>query len=60
MKKIKTNASKGIIITGMICLTFLEAWALYNGINGTLYTLIIAVMAAAIGISIPTPKFLKE
>lgn len=48
-----------IIITGIICLTLLEAWALYQGIDGALFTLIIAVIAAAIGVAIPTPRFMK-
>jgi len=47
-----------VLITGIICLTLLEAWALYNGIDGILLTLIVAVIAGAIGVSIPTPKFL--
>lgn len=48
------------VITGIICLTILEIFALYKGIDGALFTLIIAVIAAAIGIIIPIPKFLKN
>lgn len=48
-----------IIITGMICLTALEAWALYLGIDGTLLAIVIAIIAGAIGVVIPTPKFMK-
>ncbi len=48
-----------VLITGIICLTLLEAWALYNGVNGTLFTIVIAAIAAAIGVVIPTPKGLK-
>ena len=48
-----------VIITGIICLTLLEAFALYKGINGTLFTFVVAVIAAAIGVVIPTPEFLK-
>jgi len=51
----KTN----VIITGLICLTLLEAWALYNGVNGAYLTLVVAVIAGAIGVVIPTPKSLK-
>ncbi len=49
-----------VIITGIICLTLLEAFALYNGINGTMLTIVVAIIAAAIGVVIPQPKFIKE
>jgi len=45
---------------GLLCLTILEVVALCNGINGTLFTIVIAVIAGAIGVVIPTPKFLNE
>lgn len=48
-----------VIITGLICLTLLEAFALYNGINGTYFAIVVAVIAGAIGVVIPTPKGLK-
>lgn len=48
-----------VIITGIICITLLEAWALYNGIDGSLFALVVAVIAGAIGVVIPTPKSLK-
>ena len=50
---------KQVIITGLICITVLEAIALANGINGTLLTVVIGVIAAAIGVIIPTPKRLR-
>ena len=53
----KTNWK--VVVTGLVCLTFLEAWALFNGINGTLFTVVVAVIAAAIGVTVPTPKFIK-
>lgn len=43
-----------VIVTGIICLTVLEITALLNGINGTLFTIIVAVIGAAIGVTIPT------
>ncbi len=49
-----------VIITGLICITLLEAWAIYNGINGTILTIVIAIIAGAIGVTIPTPKIFKE
>lgn len=43
-----------VIVTGIVCLTILEVCALFNGINGTLFTLVVAVIGAAIGVTIPT------
>lgn len=45
-----------IVITGIICLTLLEMVALMNGINGTLFTMVVAAIAMSIGVIIPTPK----
>lgn len=52
--EIKTN----VIITGIICLTLLEALALYKGVDGILLTVIVGIIAAAIGVAIPS-KILK-
>jgi len=51
---------KATIICGIICLTLLEICALFNGINGTMFTLVVAVIAAAIGVIIPRPKELDK
>ena len=48
-----------VLITAIICITLLEAWALYNGINGTLLSLVLVVIAGMAGVVIPTPKALK-
>lgn len=48
-----------IVITAIVCLTLLECVALLKGINGTLFSLIIAVIAGLAGLVIPTPKLLK-
>ena len=48
-----------VIITGLLCITALEMFAIYNGINGVVLTTVIAIIAAAIGVAIPTPKVLK-
>ena len=48
-----------IIITGIICLTLLEICALFNGINGTIFTIIAAIIGVAIGAGIPAEKFIK-
>lgn len=52
MKKLK----KEIIVTGIVCLTFLEMCALFNGIDGTLFAIVVAIIAGAIGVVIPAPK----
>ena len=55
----KEPIKKEIIITGIICLTLLEAYALYNGINGTIFSIVLGIIALAIGVTIPTPKWVK-
>ena len=56
MKKIKDGK---IIITGLICLTAIELFALSKGIDGVLMSTIIGLIALTIGIKIPTPKFIQ-
>jgi len=52
----KNNKCDGrIVCTGIIALAALEMGALYNGINGTLFTIVVAVIGAAIGVTIPNP-----
>ena len=46
-----------IVVVGMICLTAAELYALSQGINGTIFAIFIAIIAGAIGVVIPTPKF---
>ncbi len=48
--------NKNIVIVGMLCITVLEAVALFKSINGVLLTAVIGVLAAAIGVTIPRPK----
>lgn len=47
-----------VIITGIICITALEMVALYLGFNGILLTTVIAIIAGAIGFTIPSEKIL--
>lgn len=49
-----------IIITGIICITILEIVAIFKGIDGILLTMVVGIIAAAIGVIIPTPKSLQE
>lgn len=45
-----------IVVVGIICLTILEIAALFNGVNGTLFSLVIAVIGLAIGVTLPQLK----
>ena len=44
-----------VIITAMLCLTILEITALFNGINGTLYSLVIMIIGGLAGFLIKSP-----
>jgi len=40
-------------MTAIICLALLEGWALYNGIDGTLFGIVIAAIAGLAGWTAP-------
>ena len=44
-----------VILGGMACLTVVELYALNQGIDGVLLTTFVAIIAAAIGVTIPNP-----
>ena len=48
-----------IILCGILCISALEAIALAYGFNGTMLRIVVIIIAAAIGITIPVPKILK-
>jgi len=48
-----------IVCVGLICLTVLECFALYMGINGTVLKSVLIVIALAIGVVIPNPLKIK-
>jgi len=48
------------ICVGIICLTLLELFALYKGINGFVLTAVIAIIATSIGVAIPANKLVKK
>ena len=58
MKK-KEHIDWRIVCVGILALTALEIYALSQGINGTLFSLVIAIIGLAIGVTIPVPKILK-
>ena len=45
-----------IVVTGLVCITALEMYALSIGMNGTLLKSVLVAIALAIGIALPTPK----
>ena len=55
MKKIKTS----VIVTAIISLTIIQLAAMYYGINGTLRTVIVGIVAALAGFAFPSKKILK-
>lgn len=59
MKRKKIKDGK-IVITGIICVTLLELFALYKGHDGMILTTVVALVAGLAGWTIPTPKFMKQ
>ena len=48
-----------ITMYGLTLIAGLEAFALYQGIDGTMLMIILGGMFMAIGIALPQPEFLK-
>ena len=44
-----------VVVVGMICITLAEIVAICNGINGTLYSIYLIIIAGAIGVTLPSP-----
>ena len=53
MKK-KQKIDYRIVIVGLLCITALEIVALLQGINGVVLTSVVAIIALAIGVAVPT------
>ena len=51
----KKQISSNVIIAGILALAAIEITALYKGIDGVLLSTIVALIAGAIGITIPSP-----
>jgi len=51
----KTKVDWKVICTGLVCLTISELYALSQGINGTIFTIYVAIIAGAIGVFVPNP-----
>ena len=59
MKK-KEKINWKVVVTAIVCLALIECVALMKGVNGTLMSVMIAVIAGLAGWSIPTPKILQK
>jgi len=55
MAKKKQKTDWRIVVTGLVCLTALEIYALSQGINGTLLKIVLVMIAGAIGVTIENP-----
>lgn len=55
MTEEKSKIDWKIVIAGIAALTIIEVYALSQGVNGALMTLIIGVIGLAIGVMIPNP-----
>ena len=51
----KTQIDWKIVIAGITALTAIEICALLQGIDGTMFTLVIGLIGLAIGVAIPNP-----
>ena len=48
-----------VLVVAIVALVLLEAAAIYKGMNGIMFSAVIAAIALIAGVSIPTP-FLKN
>lgn len=49
-----------VVIAAIICLTVLEIAAMYFGINGKIFSLILFLIGSLAGLVIPPPKILSR
>lgn len=54
------RVDRSIIVCAIISLTILELVALHNGINGTILTLVVGIIAGLAGWVIPVPRYLMN
>ena len=60
VKRKKNKIDWRIVVMAMGCITVLEIYALYSGINGVLLSATLATLATMAGVAIPTPKFMRR
>ena len=58
-KKTKLKIDWKVSCVAIVCLTLLEVCAMFNGINGTMRTIIFTMIALIVGIQLPQLKFKK-
>jgi len=58
-KQNKQKIHPSVVCVGLLCITGLELAALAKGFNGTLLKGVLVLIALAIGVNIPKPKFLS-
>ena len=58
MKNKTSQIATPVMITGLICLTAAEIYALSQGINGMVFALFAAIVGTAIGVAIPKEKII--
>ena len=56
-KKIQIHWSVSIV--AILCLTVIEIFAMHYGINGLMRSIIFALIAGIVGLTIPLDKFIK-
>jgi amino acid permease len=55
----KSKNKTQIIICAIVCIAFIEAIALSNGIDGIVLSTVIATITGLVGLIIKTPKILS-
>ena len=60
IKILSEKVGANVLCVGIVCLTILEIIALAMGFNGTLFKIVIVLIALAIGVTIPMPDIFKK
>jgi len=58
-KKTKQQIQWQVACVAIICLSIMEVCAMFNGINGTMRTIIFSLIALIVGIQMPQLKIMK-
>ena len=57
MKLLETRSNP--LVVGLLCLTLIEVIALLKGVNGVVLTMVVGAIAAAVGVTVPKPKWIR-
>ena len=55
----KSQIDYRVLLAVILALVVIECVALFNGINGTVLTIVVGILGTLGGISIPKEKFIK-